>query len=206
MTRYDTNFLQALDCSCNVVLQHAPCHAITASPPIYCRHKLLMSTHIRHKGLGHLHKSSTSCFAMFQEMEAALFKGCGFVPDLLSLQAWLECAWKAGFDTAGGDMLGNVMQGSHQWIGTTECAALLRFFGLKAQIIDFTGMPHYVNVWHESPAAFMCQYTNFCLLQLLIFMHAAPSICNLNVYSTEYHILPCALLSSAASCVCQVLL
>ena len=80
---------------------------------------------------------------MLQEMEAALFKGCGFVPDLLSLQAWLECAWKAGFDTAGGDMLGNVMQGSHQWIGTTECAALLRFFGLKAQIIDFTGMPYY---------------------------------------------------------------
>lgn len=74
-----------------------------------------------------------------KDMEAALFKGCGFVPDLLSLQAWLECAWKAGFDTAGGDMLGNVMQGSHQWIGTTECAALLRFFGLKAQIIDFTG-------------------------------------------------------------------
>lgn len=74
-----------------------------------------------------------------QEMQDALFKGCGYVPDVLSLQAWLECAWKAGFDTAGGDMLGNEMQGSHQWIGTTECATLLRFFGLKAQIIDFTG-------------------------------------------------------------------
>ena len=72
-------------------------------------------------------------------MAEALFHGCGFVPDLLSLQAWLECAWKGGFDTAGGDMLGNAAQHSDQWIGTTECAALLRFFGLKAQIIDFTG-------------------------------------------------------------------
>ncbi|KAL3161056.1 hypothetical protein ABBQ38_009439 [Trebouxia sp. C0009 RCD-2024] len=74
-----------------------------------------------------------------KEMAQALFHGCGFVPDLLSLQAWLECAWKGGFDTAGGDMLGNAAQHSDQWIGTTECAALLRFFGLKAQIIDFTG-------------------------------------------------------------------
>ena len=65
-----------------------------------------------------------------------MFLGCGFVPNILCLQTWLEVAWKAGFDTVDGDMLGNVMQGSHQWIGTTECAALLRFFGLEAQIID----------------------------------------------------------------------
>ena len=75
-------------------------------------------------------------------MAEALFHSCGFVPDLLSLQAWLECAWKGGFDTAGGDMLGNAAQHSDQWIGTTECAALLRFFGLKAHIIDFTGEGH----------------------------------------------------------------
>ena len=79
-----------------------------------------------------------------QEMAEALFHGCGYVPDLLSLQAWLECAWKGGFDTAGGDMLGNAAQHSDQWIGTTECAALLRFFGLKAQIIDFTGKGRWV--------------------------------------------------------------
>ncbi len=102
---------------------------------------------------------------MLQEMEAALFKGCGFVPDLLSLQAWLECAWKAGFDTAGGDMLGNVMQGSHQWIGTTECAALLRFFGLKAQIIDFTGMPYYPFLGLESkPSSLHVSLHVVCLL------------------------------------------
>ena len=76
---------------------------------------------------------------LMQEMHETLFEGCGFVPDVLSLQAWLEIAWKAGYDVAGGDMLGNAMQGSHRWIGTTECAALLRFFGLRAHIIDFTG-------------------------------------------------------------------
>ena len=74
-------------------------------------------------------------------MADALFNGCAYVPDIRSMQAWLELAWKAGFDTAGGDMLGNVMQGSHQWIGTTECAALLRLYGLRAEIIDFTGAP-----------------------------------------------------------------
>lgn len=83
--------------------------------------------------------NATTTESCIQDMAQALFHGCGFVPDLLSLQAWLECAWKGGFDTAGGDMLGNAAQHSDQWIGTTECAALLRFFGLKAQIIDFTG-------------------------------------------------------------------
>jgi len=62
-------------------------------------------------------------------------------------------------------MLGNVMQGSHQWIGTTECAALLRFFGLKAQIIDFTGMPYYpFQGWHQKPSSVHVSVHNFCLL------------------------------------------
>ena len=70
----------------------------------------------------------------------ALFQGCGFVPDIPTLQAWLECAWKAGIDTAGGDLLGNTMQGSKHWIGTTECATVLRLFRFKAQVVDFTGV------------------------------------------------------------------
>ena len=69
----------------------------------------------------------------------ALFQGCGFVPDIPTLQAWLECAWKAGIDTAGGDLLGNTIQGSKHWIGTTECATVLRLSGFKAQVVDFTG-------------------------------------------------------------------
>lgn len=97
--------------------------------------------------LGHcmipvLAKANLACLStlrLLQESEEALFAGCGFVPDLLTLQGWLERAWKAGIDTAGGDLLGNIAQGTQQWIGTTECAALLRFFGFKAEIVDFTG-------------------------------------------------------------------
>ena len=36
-----------------------------------------------------------------QEYKAVLFGGAGFVPDVASLQAWLEVAWKAGFDVEG---------------------------------------------------------------------------------------------------------
>ena len=36
----------------------------------------------------------------------ALFGNCGYVPDVASLQAWLECAWTAGFDPMGAEQLG----------------------------------------------------------------------------------------------------
>ena len=101
-----------------------------------------------------LHQCYHACFTVYfccQEVADALFQGCGYVPDILSLQAWLECAWQSGFDVAGGDMLGNSIQNSQQWIGTTECAALFRFFGLKAEIIDFTGVcraPNFLQRCH----------------------------------------------------------
>lgn len=41
-----------------------------------------------------------------QAVADALFGGCGFVPDVASLQAWLECAWAAGFDPMGAEQLG----------------------------------------------------------------------------------------------------
>lgn len=34
---------------------------------------------------------------------------------------------------------GSTPQGSRKWIGTTECAALLRFFGVRAHVVDFHG-------------------------------------------------------------------
>lgn len=36
----------------------------------------------------------------------AIFGGCGYVPDVSSLQAWLECAWTAGYDPMGAEQLG----------------------------------------------------------------------------------------------------
>ncbi|KAG2488418.1 hypothetical protein HYH03_013102 [Edaphochlamys debaryana] len=72
-------------------------------------------------------------------LREALFGGAGFVPDIGSLQAWLEAAWGAGFDTLGAESLGGKIQGDRKWIGTTEAAALLRSFGARAHIIDFEG-------------------------------------------------------------------
>ncbi|XP_010519581.1 PREDICTED: zinc finger with UFM1-specific peptidase domain protein [Tarenaya hassleriana] len=72
-----------------------------------------------------------------EEVRPLLFGASGFVPDIPSLQLWLEMAWSKGFDLAGSLHFGNRIYGSKKWIGTTECAALLRSFGLKARIVDF---------------------------------------------------------------------
>jgi hypothetical protein len=56
-----------------------------------------------------------------------------------ALQAWLEAAWQAGFDPGGAAMLGAAVQCTRKWIGTTEAAAMLRYFGCRALIVDFYG-------------------------------------------------------------------
>ncbi|KAG7671042.1 hypothetical protein Ndes2437A_g04687 [Nannochloris sp. 'desiccata'] len=66
-----------------------------------------------------------------------LFSGSQFVPDIPSLQAWIEVAWRAGFDSVGAEQLERQLQGGKKWIGTTEAAALFRYFGIHATIIDF---------------------------------------------------------------------
>ncbi|KAK7317051.1 hypothetical protein RJT34_00964 [Clitoria ternatea] len=71
------------------------------------------------------------------EARKALFGGSGFVPDIPSLQRWLEVAWEKGFDEPGSAQFDHVIFGSKKWIGTTECAALLRSFALRARVVDF---------------------------------------------------------------------
>jgi hypothetical protein len=56
-----------------------------------------------------------------------------------SLQAWLEAAWAAGYDPGGAAMFGSSVQCSRKWVGTTEAAALLRYFGCRAQLVEFLG-------------------------------------------------------------------
>jgi hypothetical protein len=43
----------------------------------------------------------------------------------------------AGFDPAGAEEMGGVVTGGCKWIGATEVAAMLRFFGVDARIVDF---------------------------------------------------------------------
>ncbi|KAL6848487.1 hypothetical protein ACP4OV_021781 [Aristida adscensionis] len=71
------------------------------------------------------------------ETREVLFGGSGFVPDIPSLQRWLEIAWDKNFDTIGSSHFHNKVYGAKKWIGTTECATLFRSFGLRARIVDF---------------------------------------------------------------------
>lgn len=72
-----------------------------------------------------------------QEARQVLFGGSGFIPDIPSLQRWLEIAWERDFDTVGSEHFNHKIYGTTNWIGTTECAALFRSFGLRARIVDF---------------------------------------------------------------------
>ncbi|XP_008810315.1 zinc finger-containing ubiquitin peptidase 1 isoform X2 [Phoenix dactylifera] len=72
-----------------------------------------------------------------QEAKVVLFGGSGFVPDIPSLQRWLEIAWERGFDTPGSESFDHKIYGSRKWIGAIECATLFRSFGLRARIVDF---------------------------------------------------------------------
>ncbi|XP_039134588.1 zinc finger-containing ubiquitin peptidase 1-like [Dioscorea cayenensis subsp. rotundata] len=75
-----------------------------------------------------------------QEVRDVMFGGCGFVPDIPSLQRWLEIAWRKGFDSDGSETFCNKIYGTTKWIGTTECAALLCSFGLRARVVDFDSL------------------------------------------------------------------
>uniref|UniRef100_A0A5B7AG47 Putative zinc finger with UFM1-specific peptidase domain protein n=2 Tax=Davidia involucrata TaxID=16924 RepID=A0A5B7AG47_DAVIN len=72
-----------------------------------------------------------------EEAREVLFGGSGFVPDIASLQRWLEIAWERDFDILGSNHFNHKIYGKRNWIGTTECAALFRSFGLRAKIVDF---------------------------------------------------------------------
>ncbi|BBN07553.1 zinc finger-containing ubiquitin peptidase 1 [Marchantia polymorpha subsp. ruderalis] len=71
------------------------------------------------------------------EAREVLFNGVGFVPDIPSLQRWLEIAWQKGFDQSGAEYYDWKIYRTRKWIGTTECAALLRAFGIRINIVSF---------------------------------------------------------------------
>ncbi|WJX67912.1 hypothetical protein P8452_52338 [Trifolium repens] len=88
-------------------------------------------------GLMNLLRNCLESEAQQREAKDVLFGGSGFVPDIPSLQRWLEIAWERGFDEPGSNQFNHTIYGSKRWIGATECAALLRSFGLRARIMDF---------------------------------------------------------------------
>lgn len=83
------------------------------------------------------------------------------MPDIAALQAWIECAWGAGFDPQGAAQLQHALQGRRTWIGTTEVATMLRYFGLRAHVVDFDGGQVRTTWWAPGPTV----TRQSCLLQ-----------------------------------------
>ncbi|KAI0496499.1 hypothetical protein KFK09_022816 [Dendrobium nobile] len=94
-------------------------------------------------GCGWRNIQMLSSHLLMQRKEArdVLFGGSEFVHDILSLQRWLEIAWERGFDVPGSNSFNKEVYGSKKWIGTTECVALFRSFGLRARVVDFDSLP-----------------------------------------------------------------
>lgn len=102
-------------------------------------------------GCGWRNVQMLSSHLLYQSLEArqVLFGGSGFVPDIPSLQRWLEIAWERGFDVHGAEHFNHKIYGTKKWIGTTECAALFRCLGIRAMIVDFGPKelePHYLSI------------------------------------------------------------
>jgi hypothetical protein len=88
-------------------------------------------------GWCNLQMLSSNLLAEDKEARAVLFGGVGFVPDIQSIQKWLEIAWAKGFNIAGAEYFERKVHGTHKLIGMAECATLLRSFGLRSQILEF---------------------------------------------------------------------
>eukprot|EP00919_Chromeraceae_sp_WS-2016_P039577 GHVR01094334.1.p1 GENE.GHVR01094334.1~~GHVR01094334.1.p1 ORF type:complete len:406 (-),score=89.84 GHVR01094334.1:407-1624(-) len=85
--------------------------------------------------------SSLLCHSLWKnKFESRLFGGAGFVPRLYDMQLWMERAWQAGFDQPGMIHFGGELAGTHKWVGTAEVAALLRSFGVRANVHSFQAL------------------------------------------------------------------
>ncbi|XP_066317622.1 uncharacterized protein [Miscanthus floridulus] len=105
----------------------------------YIDHHQSLSSEDKGWGCGWRNIQMLSSHLLKQRPEAreVLFGGSGFVPDIPSLQRWLEIAWDKNFDTIGSSHFHNEVYGAKKWIGAAECATLFRSFGLRARIVDF---------------------------------------------------------------------
>lgn len=71
----------------------------------------------------------------YPKFRNCIFKGSGIMPNIPSLQEWLQNAWQEGFDADGASQLGYNIFNSKRLIGTTECVTLLRSFRIKYSFI-----------------------------------------------------------------------
>jgi len=83
------------------------------------------------------------CFQMLcagllrlEQFRKVLFGGFGLIPPVKILQEWIELCWKHGFDS-GGEYEDRALVGTKRWVGAVDICALLRYFGVNAQLINF---------------------------------------------------------------------
>ncbi|KAF5837111.1 peptidase family C78-domain-containing protein [Dunaliella salina] len=123
------------------IQQHGPFHSSPDPLPSTSQHRRPLNSFPNQlpSASQHLPGQWQASSPGMQIRSPCLFGSNPILPDIGSLQAWLEAAWSEGFDTAGAESLGGKIQGDHKWIGTTEACALLRHQGVRAEIIDFMG-------------------------------------------------------------------
>ena len=99
----------------------------------------------RGDGAGHLycvHRSDAGhgcAWRALQTMLSSVPRFNGGAPTLACLERALEAAWRAGFDPAGAAHFASRCVGRRRWIGPTDGAALLRWMGIGACVVDFDG-------------------------------------------------------------------
>ena len=71
-----------------------------------------------------------------------IFKNLSNLPNLKTLQYYLEQAWKQGFDPEGARHYQSKVIGSKEWIGAAEVASLLNYFSIEATVVQFINTSH----------------------------------------------------------------
>ena len=166
-------------------------------------------------GWRNIQMMSSHLLMLRKEARDVLFGGSGFVPDIPSLQRWLEIAWERGFDILGSNSFNQKIYGSRKWIGTTECATLFRSFGLRAKIIDFDSISSSPStstsfVMHEQESSGGKRMTKHVYGPMDKFLHqkkyddlqVKPSS---NEYQCKHHNLSCHIKHSSTMSGCDSL-
>eukprot|EP00028_Trichosphaerium_sp_Am-I-7-wt_P004027 CAMPEP_0168522118 /NCGR_PEP_ID=MMETSP0405-20121227/9110_1 /TAXON_ID=498012 /ORGANISM="Trichosphaerium sp, Strain Am-I-7 wt" /LENGTH=187 /DNA_ID=CAMNT_0008543565 /DNA_START=440 /DNA_END=1000 /DNA_ORIENTATION=+ len=107
---------------------------------IFCTHADFYGTSYGDGGWGCGYRNLqmlSSCLIKQSEFKSKIFGGCKFVPSILSLQEYLEAAWKSGIDREGAKLMNNKVSDTKKLIGTSEVGSILEYFGIKYEIRDF---------------------------------------------------------------------
>jgi hypothetical protein len=70
-----------------------------------------------------------------------LFGGIDSICTVPEIQTWMEKCWSAGFDREGRKIFNGKLTNTKGMLGTTDVAALFRYFGIRMNLVDFLSTP-----------------------------------------------------------------